>query len=133
MRLIYAASAVLAALVTGASAQQPQLTGTAQLGRRLFGQLCGVCHLKPHLTSGPFDRMKQTRNEPCQRRHAMRSANLTLAGLLAALVSTTSLVPARAADAILSGSIAAASGEKMSGVTVSAKAEGATITTSVYT
>src|SRR5712671_6061724 len=63
----------------------------------------------------------------------MRSANLTLAGLLAALVSTTSLVPARAADAILSGSIAAASGEKMGGVTVSAKAEGATITTSVYT
>src|SRR6266436_7585610 len=80
-----------------------------------------------------FHRMKQTRNEPRQRRHAMRSANLTLAGLLAALVSTTSLVPARAADAILSGSIAAASGEKMGGVTVSAKAEGATITTSVYT
>ena len=63
----------------------------------------------------------------------MRSANLTLAGLLAALVSTTSLVPVWAADAILSGSIAAASGEKMGGVTVSAKAEGATITTSVYT
>src|ERR1700704_4028371 len=60
-------------------------------------------------------------------------AKLTLAALLAALVSTTSLVPARAADAILSGSIAAASGERMGGVTVSAKPEGATITTSVYT
>ncbi len=46
----------------------------------------------------------------------MRTANVTLAALLAALVSTTSLVPARAADAILSGSIAAASGEKMGGV-----------------
>src|SRR5882762_11217361 len=63
----------------------------------------------------------------------MRRANLTLAALLAALVSTTSLVPAWAADAILSGSIAAASGEKMGGVTVSAKAEGATITTTVFT
>src|SRR3982074_1952140 len=60
-------------------------------------------------------------------------AKLTLAALLAALVSTTCLVPARAADAILSGSIAAASGERMGGVTVSAKPEGATITTSVYT
>jgi streptogramin lyase len=63
----------------------------------------------------------------------MRTASLTLAGLLAALVTTTSLVPAWAADAILSGSIAAAAGDKMGGVSVSAKAEGATITTSVFT
>src|SRR5882757_9835459 len=75
--------------------------------------------------------MNHANNHP-NGRHAMRT-NLTLAGLLAALVSTTSLVPAWAADAILSGSIAAASGEKMGGVTVSAKPDGATITTSVYT
>src|SRR5262249_9140941 len=45
---------------------------------------------------------------------------------------TTAFVPAHAADAILSGSVAAA-GEKVGGVTVSAKAEGSTITTTVYT
>src|SRR5215471_7315126 len=62
----------------------------------------------------------------------MKRAGATLAGLLAALVSTTAFVPAHAADAILSGSVAAA-GEKVGGVTVSAKAEGSTITTTVYT
>ena len=41
--------------------------------------------------------------------------------------------PAFAADAILSGAVTSASGEKMGGVTVSAKAEGATITTTVFT
>lgn len=40
---------------------------------------------------------------------------------------------ADAADHILSGTIAAATGEKMGGVAVSAKAEGGTITTTVYT
>ncbi len=42
-------------------------------------------------------------------------------------------VAASAADHILSGSIASAAGEKLGGVTVSAKLEGSTITTSVYT
>ena len=37
------------------------------------------------------------------------------------------------ADALLAGTITSAAGEKMGGVTVSAKAEGSTITTSVYT
>ena len=37
------------------------------------------------------------------------------------------------ADALLTGAITSAAGEKMGGVTVSAKAEGSTITTSVYT
>ena len=54
MRHIYAASAILAALVTGASAQQPQLNDTQQLGQSLFVQSCGVCHLKPQLTSVQF-------------------------------------------------------------------------------
>src|SRR5205085_9665799 len=38
-----------------------------------------------------------------------------------------------AADAVLAGTITSAAGEKMGGVTVSAKAEGSTIATSVYT
>src|SRR6266550_3565692 len=42
-------------------------------------------------------------------------------------------IPAQAADFALSGAIASASGEKLGGVTVSAKAHGTTITTSVYT
>src|SRR5258708_25334377 len=48
---------------------------------------------------------------------------------------TTILIaaPAFAADAILSGTVTAAGGQKMGGVTVSAKADGATIKTSVYT
>src|SRR5215470_2646740 len=37
------------------------------------------------------------------------------------------------ADQLLTGSIASASGQKLEGVQVSAKKEGATITTSVYT
>jgi hypothetical protein len=41
--------------------------------------------------------------------------------------------PASAADHILSGSVASAAGEKLNGVTVSAKLEGSTITNSVYT
>src|SRR5262245_22788987 len=41
--------------------------------------------------------------------------------------------PAIAADHILSGSVASAAGEKLGGATVSARLEGSTITTSVYT
>jgi virginiamycin B lyase len=63
----------------------------------------------------------------------MTRAGAGLAGLMAALVATTMLVPAHAADAILSGTIAGPGGDKMGGVTVSAKAAGSTITTTVYT
>ena len=54
---------------------------------------------------------------------------------LSASVALMSLVaaPAFAADAILSGAITSPAGDKMGGVTVSAKAEGATITTTVFT
>src|SRR5262245_23067700 len=48
---------------------------------------------------------------------------------LAAVLSA----PAFAADVVLTGSIASQAGEKMGGVTVSAKADGASITTSVFT
>ena len=58
--------------------------------------------------------------------------------VLATLVTglaAAALVPnaALAADALLAGTITSASGEKMGGVTVSAKADGATVTTSVFT
>jgi mono/diheme cytochrome c family protein len=55
MRHTCVASAFLATLaVTGASAQQPQLNDTQRLGQSLFVQSCGVCHLKPQLTSVQF-------------------------------------------------------------------------------
>jgi mono/diheme cytochrome c family protein len=42
----------------GSSAEQAsgheKLNDTEQLGRRLFGQSCGVCHTKPTLTSGLY-------------------------------------------------------------------------------
>src|SRR5436190_4209179 len=58
-----------------------------------------------------------------------------IAGLLLASAAAIVIAPASAsaADHILSGSVASAVGEKLSGVTVSAKLEGSTITTSVYT
>jgi hypothetical protein len=43
------------------------------------------------------------------------------------------MTPATRADAILSGAISSLAGEKLDGVTVSAKAAGATIVTSVFT
>jgi len=54
------------------------------------------------------------------------AASLVVAGLAAP-------IPTLAADQILSGAISSAAGEKLAGVTVSAKQEGSTITTSVYT
>jgi virginiamycin B lyase len=52
---------------------------------------------------------------------------------LAALATTFGCVAATAADAILSGTITSAAGEKLGGVTVSAKPVGGTITTTVFT
>jgi hypothetical protein len=48
----------------------------------------------------------------------MTRAGVRLAGLVAALATTTMLVPAHAADAILSGAIAGPGGDKLGGVTV---------------
>jgi len=52
---------------------------------------------------------------------------------LAAAFAITMVAPAALADAILSGVIKSPSGNTMGGVTVSAKADGATITTTVFT
>ena len=59
--------------------------------------------------------------------HPLRVVALTAACLV------SSGVTAPAADHLLSGTVASAAGEKLGGVTVSAKANGSTITTSVYT
>src|SRR6516165_6475731 len=61
----------------------------------------------------------------------MIRAQVSTIALIALL--TTLPAPARAGDVILSGTVTSAVGEKMGGVTVSAKAEGQTITTSVFT
>ena len=53
--------------------------------------------------------------------------------LLAGVSSFLVVMGAQAADRPLSGTITSASGQKLEGVTVSAKQEGSTITTSVYT
>src|SRR5215472_4303977 len=57
--------------------------------------------------------------------------NTTRALLAAASLLAATSAPA--ADHLLSGSIVSPSGQKLEGVTVSAKREGSTITTSVYT
>ena len=61
----------------------------------------------------------------------MTRAQVSTIALIALL--TTLPAPALAGDVILSGTVTSAVGEKMGGVTVSAKAEDQTITTSVFT
>src|SRR5437588_7980107 len=53
--------------------------------------------------------------------------------LLASAASLVVATGAQAADHVLAGAITSASGQKLEGVTVSAKRDGTTITTSVYT
>jgi len=57
----------------------------------------------------------------------------SLAAVVAAGLTASAPRAAHAADVLLSGTIASAAGEKMGGVTVSAKADGSLITTTVYT
>src|SRR5205809_7937245 len=56
-----------------------------------------------------------------------------LASLLACATSVLAASAAHAADQSLSGAVTSRSGQKLEGVTVSAKLEGSTIATSVYT
>ncbi len=55
--------------------------------------------------------------------------------LAAALAASAAVItcPAYAADVVLSGSVKSTAGDKLGGVAISAKAEGSTITTSVFT
>jgi hypothetical protein len=62
----------------------------------------------------------------------------TLRGLarfvvLVAIANPAALAPARAADPMLTGAIKSSAGEPIAGVTISAKAQGATFTTTVFT
>src|SRR5215475_12010686 len=59
--------------------------------------------------------------------------SVLLASTAAVLAGLGMTAPASAADQILSGTIASATGQKLDGIVVSAKKEGSTITTSVYT
>src|SRR5438045_9275714 len=60
-----------------------------------------------------------------------------MTNMLSILLASAALMitgfSAQAADQLLSGAISSATGEKLGGVTVSAKLDGSTITTSVYT
>src|SRR5262245_46945287 len=62
----------------------------------------------------------------------MTRAQVSTAALFA-LLATLAGPAAHANGVILSGTVTSAAGEKMGGVTVSAKAEGSTITTTVFT
>src|SRR6266436_8471492 len=59
--------------------------------------------------------------------------SILLASAASLVVTGFAATGASAADAVLSGAISSPSGEKLGGVTVSAKQDGTTITTSVYT
>ena len=64
----------------------------------------------------------------------MKNARGALLAVLTALGAAMTLATAaKAADAILSGAITSAAGEKLGGVTVSAKPAGGTVTTTVFT
>jgi streptogramin lyase len=63
----------------------------------------------------------------------MKSTRLIALAATTALGAVFAFSPAYAADALLRGVVKSAAGEAMGGVTVSAKADGATITTTVFT
>src|SRR5438045_1755236 len=66
--------------------------------------------------------------------HSGSNTLARLASIFLTSAAAVTLAPAaQAADQLLSGAVTSASGEKLGGVTVSAKLEGSTITTSVYT
>ncbi|MEA2985136.1 MAG: hypothetical protein QOD94_1390 [Alphaproteobacteria bacterium] len=63
----------------------------------------------------------------------VKAALFAFAFAIAAGAATTASTPARAAEAILSGAVKSIAGEKLGGVMVSAKGEGQSITTSIFT
>src|SRR4051812_50202374 len=76
--------------------------------------------------------MPRAEGEDMAKRHPMESSVAVIAIALAAMPLAWSDA-AEAADALLSGAIASSTGEKLGGVTVSAKAAGQTITTTGFT
>src|SRR5215510_13982657 len=85
---------------------------------------------------GPYQNPRRQRPRAAERNKnsSQGETTMTMRSMLlatAAVMATTSF--ASAADQQLSGSITGATGQKLDGVVVSAKKEGSTITTSVYT
>src|SRR5712671_4210168 len=68
-------------------------------------------------------------------RNTRSFARFGLGAVFAVAMSATALSPmaAQAADAVLSGTIKSAGGEALGGITVSARADGSNIVTSVFT
>ena len=68
-------------------------------------------------------------------RNAKTFTTFGIGAVFAAAMSTSTLTPvtAHAGDAVLSGSVKSVDGEIMGGVTVSARADGANVVTSVFT
>jgi len=145
---------VLVAAATGAGAQQTagDLNETQLRGRQVFAQSCGICHLQPSLgvktyapmlnqgtAGGSDDAMRVLIANGSERmpafRYYLKPAEIdAIIAYLKTLPAPAAPVTAEGApEALLSGAVAARSGARLEGVTVSAKREGATITTSVYT
>ncbi|HEV8016446.1 MAG TPA: carboxypeptidase regulatory-like domain-containing protein [Stellaceae bacterium] len=153
--MIARATIVLLALAAGPALAQ-QAT-TAPDGHRLFVQSCAVCHLKPSPTAntyGPTLTAAVIAGHEDQVRAAISDGSARMPGFkydlqpaeIDAVVKYLASTPAPSApepaaaqtagasgDAYLSGTIASSDGPKLGGVTVSAKPEGGTITTSVFT
>jgi streptogramin lyase/mono/diheme cytochrome c family protein len=146
----------MAGAATSALAQ-PASTPPAD-GHRLFVQSCAVCHMKPSpvaKTYGPALAPGIAAGHDDLVRAAIVNGSAKMPSFkydlapneidaVVAYLTTQApagathaagepAAPARGSDAYLSGTIAGPGGAKLGGVTVSAKAEGGTITTSVYT
>lgn len=159
--ITWMALALLAWMPQAALAADVQLNEQQKLGRRLFEQSCGVCHTRPTMVSGLYG-PELSRESAGGREEIMRAfiTNGTprMPGFrytysphqIAAIAAYLKTVPpgsqehraarkpevvpnASPADALLSGTVTSAAGEKMGGITVSAKAEGSPVTTSVFT
>ena len=63
----------------------------------------------------------------------MRNAGGLIVSSVCAIFAVAAAAPPASADALLSGTVTAADGKPMGGVTVSAKPDGGTITTTVFT
>ena len=117
MRLLRVASVIVAAVAaTGAStaawAQQPadNLTDQQKLGRSLFVQSCGVCHMKPQLTApqyGPVLSMQSASGNESAMRQVISSGTPRMPGFkyqfsetqIAAIAAYLKTVPVQAAEA----------------------------------
>lgn len=154
--MIARATLVLSMLTTLAMPALAQTPSDATPdGHRLFVQSCAVCHLKPSpvaktygpeltadLIKGHEDAIAQIIRDGSAKmpgfKYDLQPGEIDaivkyLAGAPAVAPTRTSAAQqAATGDAYLSGRIAGPSGKPLGGVTVSAKADGSTITTSVF-